>query len=399
MTLAYLMNTYPMTSSTFIGREIRALEEGGRRVVRFAVRHWDGPLVDEDDIAEQQKTHYLLESNLAGLIKAFVLEAMTNLPRLASAVWLLMRLIGHARGGVVRHAAYLLEAIYFRRQCAAKGVTHVHCHFSTNATTVAMLSKRLGGPTYSFTAHGPDEFIDSSLHSFAEKVENASFVAAISYYCRNTVLRLSDYKHFPKVKIIRCGLLLDDYQMSNVPDNREFVCVGRFVHWKGQHMLPAAAAELVGDFPDLKVVLIGDGDSRPLIEQEIKRLGLEKNFELAGWRSSPEVRELVRRGRVFILPSFAEGLPVVIMEAFALGRPVISTYIAGIPELVDVSCGWLAPATSHDDLVEAMRQALTEDAPALQRRAEIGRARIERRHNVRTETRKLDALFQSYVVE
>ena len=112
---------------------------------------------------------------------------------------------------------------------------------------------------------------------------------------------------------------------------------------------------MVDQHPDLKIVLIGDGDTRPTVEAEIAKFGLEKHIELRGWQSNAEVMEALRSSRAMLLPSFAEGLPIVIMEALALGRPVLSTYIAGIPELLDEEIGWIFPASSVPHMTEAIR--------------------------------------------
>ena len=171
------------------------------------------------------------------------------------------------------------------------------------------------------------------------------------------------------------------------------VNVARFNSQKGLLLIPAAVAALKGEFPALKVVLIGDGEERGRLEAEIARHGVAGMIELRGWQSNVEVRRALIGARALLLPSFAEGLPVVIMEAFALGRPVISTYIAGIPELVDASCGWLAPAGDVEALSAAIRDALAADAPRLARMGNEARRRSVARHDVVASARQLKALF------
>jgi colanic acid/amylovoran biosynthesis glycosyltransferase len=154
MKIAYLMNTHPMTTTTFIRREIEALERRGFDVARYAVRRWDEKLVDPRDVRESERTTYLLSGNASGLVVAFFQETFAN-PR---AVWRgfvqMLRLAKAARAGSVRHIAYLLEAVSFMRQAREDNVQHVHAHFATNAAAVALLSRVMGGPSYSFTAHG-----------------------------------------------------------------------------------------------------------------------------------------------------------------------------------------------------------------------------------------------------
>ena len=395
MTIAYLLNTYPLTSTTFIRREIEALERGGLTVRRYALRWRDGDLVDPADMAEKPRTRYILDGNLAGLLAALLGEIVANPAGLARALPPWFSLLRAARGGVVRHVAYLLEAIYFRRRAKADGVSHVHVHFMTNAAAVAMLARIMGGPSYSITCHGPDELTDAPLLDFPAKIGHAAFIAAITHFCKSQLVRFSSIGAAKKIHIVHCALNMADFEASPPPDNRTFVCVGRLCPQKGQAQIPAAVAALRDEFPDLKVLLIGDGESRPDVEAEIERCGVGGAVRILGWKANPEVRAAMKDARALLLPSYAEGLPVVIMEALALGRPVISTYIAGIPELLDEGCGWIVPAGSETALVEAMRAALAETPAALAAKGAEGRRRIDEAHDVDVEAAKLKALFEA----
>lgn len=398
MKLAYLMNSYPITSTTFIRREIESLERLGLHITRYAVRHWDGKLVDPDDIAETSRTHYLLSGNVKGLLLAFVAVLLMQPMAFLRGFKLWLQVCRNAGTVDVRHVAYALQALYFLRRSRADGIDHVHVHFSTNATTVAMLAHRMGGPGYSFTAHGPDEFVDPTAASLKLKVEQAQFVVAISNYCKVLLTRFSSFDHWDKIIIAHCGLNLQDFQTNSHfdPDNQNFVCVGRLCTQKAQLLFPKAVAAIKDEFPRLRVHLIGDGESRQELEAEIRRLGVERFFVLHGWMANSEVRQRVSQARAFLLPSFAEGLPVAIMEAFALGRPVISTYIAGIPELVDGSCGWMIPAGSVDGIAGAMRAALSAPPETLTRMGLEGRRRVEAEHNLQTIAPVLHKAFKAY---
>jgi len=391
--IAYLLNTYPLISTTFIRREIEALGAEGVEVERFAARRWNETLVDPLDIAEQQRTHYLLAGNVPRLFMAFLRELLANPAGLARALVVTFRLWRNARAGFARHAGYLLQAIYFKQQVRRTGVEHVHTHFATNAAAIALLSHVLGGPGYSFTAHGPDEFENTDRLSFELKMRHAKFIAAISAFGRVQLVRASRWAHWPKIEIVHCGLALPDFAPSPNPANQVLVNVARFNSQKGLLLIPAAVAAVKDEFPGLKVVLIGDGEERQRLEAEIARHGVAGQIELRGWRSNAEVRRTLAESRALLLPSFAEGLPVVIMEAFALGRPVISTYIAGIPELVDASCGWLAPAGDVQALAAAMRDALSADAQRLARMGDEARRRAVARHDIATSARQLKTLF------
>ena len=399
MKIAYLMNTYPMTSTTFVRREIEALERGGAEVARYAIRRWSEPLVDPRDQAEIKRTHYVLTGNTAAVLSAVAYDAVTNPGGLARGAIAAIRLARLARGRWIHHVAYFVQAAYVRRKAVRNGISHIHAHFSTNAAAVAMLARLMGGPSYSFTTHGPDEFDEAARSGLDEKLAHASFAIAISHFCKSQLIRYGGASHADKIHIVHCGLELADFQTSQptAADNHTFVCVGRLCRAKAQALIPGAVSQLVAEFPDLKIILIGDGESRADIEEAIAKHKVERHVELRGWRANDEVRDLLAKSRALLLPSFAEGLPVVIMEALALERPVISTFIAGIPELLDSQCGWIVPASSQDHLVAALRGALLASPDNLATMGRIGRARIEADFDVDREARKLLALIEAAV--
>ncbi|MEM7271205.1 MAG: glycosyltransferase family 4 protein, partial [Pseudomonadota bacterium] len=276
----------------------------------------------------------------------------------------------------------------------SRGLSHIHCHFSTNAPAVAMLSHALGGPTFSFTAHGPDEFDDVEANSLATKIEHSRLAVAITEYAKSVMTRAGGAPD--KVHVVGCGLDLAEFpapppSAADAP----LVCVGRLCPQKAQTLIPAAIAEAAKAHPDLKIRLIGDGESRAEVEAEIERCGVADRVTLLGWRSNDEVRAEIVAARALVLPSFAEGLPIVIMEAFALQRPVITTRITGIPELVDESCGWLIEPGDGAALAEAVSACMDAPADALSAMGAEGRARIEARHDIGKSAAQLEALFRS----
>ncbi len=208
-------------------------------------------------------------------------------------------------------------------------------------------------------------------------------------------MRASRWTHWDKIAIVHCGLSIPEFLDAGAPNpaNQVLVNVARFNSQKGLLLIPPAVAALKDEFPGLRVVLIGDGEERALLESEIARNEVSSRIELRGWQSNVEVRKALVESRALLLPSFAEGLPVVIMEAFALGRPVISTYIAGIPELVDDSCGWLTPAGDVGALVDSIRAALAASPQRLAEMGEEGRRRSIARHDAVHSARQLKELF------
>ena len=405
MRVGYLVNYYPMTSLSFIRREIAAVEARGVAVQRYAIRPWPVELVDEADLAEAPKTKYLTRGGGLSLAGALLRAAVTRPGKLLSAARLMTRVARRSDRGWAYHLAWLAEGCVLRDWAERDGVDHVHAHFATNPTDVAMYARVLGGPTYSFMVHGPEDFDRATVLGFDEKVRRASFVTAISSFCRSQIYRWCDAADWPKVKEVHCGLDAEflHAERSDPPTTPTFVCVGRLCEQKGQLLLTRAAAELKQRGREFQLVLIGDGDMRPEIEALIAEESLEDCVKLAGWATNAEVLEAVQGARAMVLPSFAEGLPVVIMEAFALHRPVISTYIAGIPELVK-DCtsggggnGWLVPAGSVEALVGAMEAALDADPATLAAMGRDGAARVAERHDITKEAATLEGLMREVV--
>jgi glycosyltransferase involved in cell wall biosynthesis len=398
MRIAYLVNQYPMVSHSFIRREILALEEQGASVLRVASRGWDGDLVDPADVAERTQTHYLLQA-AAGRLLASALATFASSPgRFLQALRLAVAMARRSHRPLPIHLAYLAQACCLRELAREEGVSHVHAHFGSNATEIAMLCAALGGPRYSFTVHGPEEFdMPVALH-LKEKVEHAEFVAAISSFGRSQLYRWIGHAHWPKVKVVRCSVdgRFREPATSPSPAGMRVVSVGRLCEQKGQMLLLAAAHEMVRRGHDIELVLAGDGPLRPDLERLIAEYGLESRVRITGWVSGEQVRALLLEARALILPSFAEGLPVVLMEAMALARPVITTRIAGIPELVrDGQDGWLVPAGDCLALVEAWTALLQSDPARLVAMGESARQRVLQRHSAPAAARKLMQLFGS----
>lgn len=393
MGLAYLMNTYPITSTTFVRREIQAHEAAGVPVTRFAIRDWAEVPVDPRDRDEVGKTTYILKQGAVALMARALGEVVRNPLGFARALKTALYLATRRGSTGLRHGAYLLEAVFLKQAARAGDIHHVHAHFSTNSAAVALLSRRLGGPSYSFTAHGPDEFDDPVANGLPTKVQHAAFVAAITDYARGVILTATGGEGSDKVHVVRCGIDLDEFTLTPPPENARIVCVGRLCPAKAQALLVEAVAPLVIDHPDLELIFIGDGEDRTAIEALVEELGLSNHVKMPGWGTGEEVRAAIQNARVFALPSFAEGLPIVLMESLAMGRAVVTTRITGIPELVDDGCGWIVDAGDVPALQGAVRQALQADTAALTALGETGRARVAQSHDQSQNAAELRALF------
>lgn len=394
--VAYFVNQYPKVSHSFIRREILALERQGVEVIRFALRGWDADLVDEEDKSEQACTRYVLGNGGFVLIAAMLRTALSSPVRFLSALRLAAQMGRRSERPMPIHLVYLAEACRLLRWLRESGANHVHAHFGTNSAEVAMLANELGGPPYSFTAHGPEEFDKPQFIGLGEKIRRSAFVVAISSYGRSQLYRWAGHEHWQKVRVVHCGLERAFHEVVPVPvpDAPRLVCVGRLCEQKGQLLLIEAAGRLAEKGIDFELVLAGDGEMRGELEAMIERYGLQNQVRITGWVSAERVREEILAARGLVLPSFAEGLPVVIMEAMALRRPVLTTYVAGIPELVrDGEEGWLFPAGSVAELARAMETFLATAPVELASMGEVAYRRVLERHDIDIEAAKLAKLF------
>ena len=395
--LGYLTSIYGRAADTFIRSEVAGLRSLGHEVRTFSIRRPPSTELVSDEIRrEQAETEAVLDVGLARLAFATLGEAVRSPRRMLEAVRLATSI---RRPGLKRHLLaiiYLMEAAYLAGRLRARGVEHLHNHIGENSAAVAMIACAFAGIPYSLTIHGPGEFDRPLDLALDVKIGRAAFVAAVTEFGRSQLFRWSNIADWPKIRIIHCGVepLFLDRKLDLPPDVPHLVCVGRLAEQKGQLVLIEAAGRLAAEGVDVGITLVGDGPMRRPIEEAIGRLGLEGRVRLAGWMGAEGVRDEILKARALVMPSFAEGLPVVIMEALALGRPVISTYIAGIPELVETGdCGWLVPAGSVEALAQAMREALSSPVEELARMGREGARRVAERHDSRIEARKLAALF------
>lgn len=379
--VAYLVNQYPRTSHTFIRREIAALERLGVRVARFSVRGSPEALTNPEDLAEQDKTLRLLDHK-ALLVVATLLAVVFRPLKFVRALGAAWRLARGAPREFGKSLAYLAEACLLRRNLARVGAGHLHAHFGTNPTSVALLCHVLGGPSYSFTVHGPEEFDRPDALLLPEKIARAAFVVGVSSFGKSQLMRWARPEDWDKIAVVRCGVDEAWFEGTREVDagSRRLLSVGRLSGQKGQHILVAAAAELQKTH-EFELRIIGDGELRASLEKAIAKSRVGDRIELLGWANEATIRSELDQARAFVLPSFAEGLPVALMEGMARRRPAIVTYIAGMPELLTTDAGWLVPAGAVEDLARAMAEALDAAAGSLDDKGRVGAERARRMHS------------------
>lgn len=397
MRVAYLVNQYPAVSHTFIRREIQALERLGVQIDRIALRGWDIPLVDEEDMAERSRTRYVLRRGAAGLVGAVLNALLLHPVRFLRAGRLAWKMSRDSERGFLVHLAYLAEATVILRWLRDSGTKHLHAHFATNPAEVAMLTHELGGPTYSFTAHGSDIMDRPAQVGLRETVGRSAFAVAVCSYGRSQLFKWIPHALWQRVHVVRCGLQ-PGYGAGDRPSlagARRLVCVGRLSKEKGQLLLVEAATRLADQCPlDFEIVLAGDGPMRQEIEALVARHGLSARVRITGWLDAAGVARELSRATALVVPSLSEGLPVVIMEAMAHRLPVVAPYLAGIPELVvPGATGWLFPASDVQSMANAMQACIEAKTDELQEMGDKARGRVWTMHDIDTEAARLKALM------
>ncbi|WP_404711196.1 glycosyltransferase family 4 protein [Sphingomonas sp. MMS24-J13] len=393
MTIAYLVNHYPTVSHSFIRREILGIEAAGGTVRRFSIRPPARDLPDAQDRAEVARTEVVLADGMGALIGAGLRTMLTRPGRFARALRAAISMGQGRPSQIARQLIYLLEACWIVGRLA--GVSHLHAHFGTNPAAVARLVHLLSGVSYSFTVHGPEEFDGPRMLDLPGKIADARFVVAISSFGRSQLMRWTDPAAWDKLAVIRCGVdeMFAGAETAPPVERPELSCVARLSGQKGLPILIEAAALVKQRGIDFHLTLVGDGEMRREIEAMIAQRGLTENVTITGYLDAAGVRNAITQSRAMVLPSFAEGLPVVIMEALALSTPVIVTAIAGTPELVDASCGWLIPAGSVEPLADAMAEALAASPERLREMGAIGRARVLEQHDAGRNARQIATLM------
>ena len=380
--VCYFTNVYPAPSHTTMRREIRALEALGAVVTRVAARRFGGVLVEPADHEEARRTVYTAQS-IPNALWCVCLVALGQPHRLVRAVFDAALIGSRSRRGVWKYLMYMGEACVLMR--LARRCHHIHANFG-NATSIAIMCRVLGGPPVSLRIHGPEEFECFTAAEWDWKLRHASFVAPISDYGSHQVRKAVHARHHGKVKTLRCGVAADFSQPAageSLPAALRLVCVARLEFRKGHEVLLEALALLRDGGLPVTLLLVGDGALRAHLEKRASEPPTFGAVEFAGWLDGAAVREAMRQARAVVLPSFAEGLPIVLMEALAAERAVVATHVAGIPELViPHRTGWLVESGDAVALAAALREALLSPDRVLMEMARAGRALVSQHHAV-----------------
>lgn len=393
----YFTGQYPRISDLFIQREVVALRELGLCVRTAAVRR---PGKDAATAPlDREATHYLLPANPLRILSAHIRSFFSNPRGYLRAAALVPRLMTGGLRDCFLQIAYFVEAGLLAEHMRGLRVTHLHNHFANSSCSVAMLAARMSGTPFSFTLHGPAIFFEAAKWRLDLKLRAAAWVNCISHFCASQAAVFApDAAH--KFRILRCAV--DPLQYANdrsvesgaLQSGRRFLFVGRMATVKGLPVLFEALQPVVKAFPDFELRLVGDGPQRAEFEAAVRARGLKRNIRFLGALNASEVRAELATADAFVLPSYAEGVPVVLMEAMAAGVPVIATRIAGIPELIaDGRSGLLVSPASAPALTTAIENLLAMPTSARAGIIRNARETVEREFNLRHEAAKLKQWF------
>jgi colanic acid/amylovoran biosynthesis glycosyltransferase len=400
--IAYLVSRYPAISHTFILREVRQL-----RAMNFDIRvaSINSPDRHADDMAGEERaelatTFYVKQAGARAALKAHIAVLADRPAAYFKGLLFAIRLGGTDLGQLVFAVFYFIEAVMIGRWMESNRLHHLHVHFATAASTVGLITSRIFPIGFSFTVHGPDEFYDVTRYRLAEKIAGASFVVCIGYFARSQLMKLSPASQWRKFEIAPLGVdpaIFSPHLISDPADGFEIISVGRLVPAKGQQILIAAVDRLVKAGRNLRLRIVGSGPDRKSLELEVARRALCNHVIFEGAVNQDHIRELYGEADAFVLASFAEGVPVVLMEAMAMEIACVATSIAGIPELIRNGVDGLLVAPSDERALAAAIDDLIKD-PATRRRLGIaGRKRVIERYNLNDNVARLGCIFTNHL--
>ena len=398
--IAYLCSQYPAVSHTFINREIEQVEAAGVKVHPFSMR--PGKVLDggtDFEKSQLKDTWCIHQQSIFTKIMSPLLQFLGSpVGYLRGMFYAIALQKGHPRDSLWA-IFHFLEAAMMVREMKKRGLNHVHVHFAGSEAAIALYAHKAFGIHYSFTLHGPDVFFKVESGHLAEKLKHAAFVVCISHFARGQALRLAGIQAWDKLPIVRCGVDPNRYapvRRTESFEQRPFniVCTGRLTPTKGQALLILSCAQLAKEGLNFQCTLIGGGDDYDTLQQMVKDHNLQDKVTLTGSLPQDGVLERLQKADLFVLPTFAEGVPVVLMEAMSMEIPCISTRVAGIAELIENNeNGWLIHSGNPDALTQQLRTLINNPGP-LDEAGKQARETVIQRYNIATNGRRIADIYK-----
>lgn len=403
MRISYFTSSYPRATDTFIQREVVGLREAGHEVFTSALRRPEGANNVSDLIrSERENTAYFLPAKVLALISLNITTLFKTPATYFKTLCLAFKTRKPGIKGTLYQFFYFQEALLLSNYLIKNRIQHIHNHFGDSSGSVTMLASQLSGVGYSITFHGPHIFFEPTLLALREKVRFAKFIVCISNYCRSQMMLFSDAEDWHKLYIVHCGVDVAAYSTGEplakilVNDAFKLLYVGRLAAEKGVPVLLNSLIALKNEGHNFHLTLLGDGPERADLEHKVKQHGLQEHVHFGGFASQETVRTTLQNSEVFILPSFAEGVPVSLMEAMACGVPVIGTNVGGVTELIQHGVSGLVVSPSDEVSLKQAIVSYMENEQLRERVKREARQTIEAQFNLNLEIAKLGKLIEKY---
>jgi colanic acid/amylovoran biosynthesis glycosyltransferase len=396
--MGYLVSKYPAVSHTFILREVLALRERGIAIEVASINA--SPALSDLTRVERHEadiTFYVKRVGAVGALKAACWLLVRRPASLLTGLRVALSLGGTDLDRILLCCFYYVEAAILAKWMQERSLNHLHVHFATPAATVALILTHIAPVTLSITVHGPDEFYDVPGYYLAEKVSTARFVACISFFAQSQLMKLTPGQDWNKFDLARLGVDCNHFSAHPFrasPQPFEILCVGRLVPAKGQRILIQAVEHLVHAGRQLRLRFVGDGPDRNDLERIVREKGLSNQISFEGAVNQDRIQEYYLAADIFALASFAEGIPVVLMEAMSMEIPCVATCINGIPELIRDGVDGILVAPSD---IEGMTRALgrlMDDTVLRQCLGKAGRLRVQEDYELSKSVDRLEAIFR-----
>jgi glycosyltransferase involved in cell wall biosynthesis len=388
--IAYLLSQYPAVNHVFMLRDVRLLRKLGFEIHVASIRKPDRDvsLMTAAEQEEARSTYCVKATGVGGLVQAHIRTLLSRPFSFFGA------LLGAVRRDGMHGLFYFAEAAAVGDWMRRRRISHVHTHY---VSTVGLIVKQIFPVTFSITFHGPAEFENVAGSNLREKVTASLFSCAISQFGLGQLMYASGYPEWQKLELTPLGVDPDDFPPRPFranPSPFQIVCVGRLAPVKGQHLLVDAMERLVKSGRNIRLRLAGDGPDRAALQQDVQGRGLEKHILFEGNLNQDQLRELYRESDALVLASFAEGLPVVLMEAMAMEIPCVAPWVNGIPEIITHETdGLLVPPGDAGAVASAIGR-LMDDSEFRQALGKKARVKVLEKFTLQLNTEHLADIFR-----